>query len=248
MSQKRLLLGLLAAAWLVVDLALGLAIRLESDRNLALIILFLGAVFAQQAAIAGWVPLGDGRVLVRLTTALAGATLLVAIIALSDSHGMNEAMIGMAVTFQLMVMGTLAVARLLGYQCLVPEQSAPDARVQFTILQIMLLTAAAALVMGVARNLRWAIPGKDVTEFVSIMITLSAMASIVWLAVMRLPLWLGLATAAVVAPLLGTVAWWLEGKEFFAWLGFTSVTAAGLCVNLIVLRVLGYRLAGAGRW
>jgi hypothetical protein len=248
-QSRRTLIGLLIIAWGVLDVAVVLALRWFSENHATgetlMAVITLGCYFAQFATLAGWLPLGDGRPLVRGTLCVLTFFLLQGIIWLfgSNYHSAEGIWFTIGSAYSLMVFAPLGVLRLLGVGCRLSEtRGSGQGRLQFSILQIFLLTTGTAIVLSIVKQMRWNIPGGDVLEFVLITLALAAIAWITWLSVFRLPLAAGVIVPIAVAPLLGLVAASLENGQYWQWIGFTLITAAGLAINLLVLRVVGYEL------
>lgn len=253
-QSRRTLIGLLIAAWGVVDLVLAMASRWINEHHatgeMVMTVILLGCFFAQFATLAGWLPLGDGRFLMRGTLCVLAFFALQGLIWLVGSkyHRTEGIWFTAGSVYSLMVFAPLGVLRLLGVGCRLSEtRGSGQGRLQFSILQIFLLTTGTAIVLSIVKQMRWNIPGGDVLEFVLITLTLAAIAWITWLSVLRLPLVAGVIISLVVAPLLGLVAASLENGQYWPWIGFTLITAAGLAVNLLVLRVCGYELVYLNR-
>lgn len=248
-QSRRLLIGLLIVAWGVLDVVLTIALRWFSESHATgetlVLVIVLGCYFSQFATLAGWLPLGDGRLVVRLTFCVLTFFVLHGLFWFLGSRVMNaEGYVFMwASVYAALVVLVIGVLRLFGYRCTTTDQPEGAAGpLQFSIRQIFWLTTGAAVVLAIVKHMPWNMPGSDLREFILITLILTDSALITWLSVFRLPVIIGTITPLVAALVHGLIAGGIEGHDYWPWIGFTLITALGLIINLQVLRVAGYSL------
>jgi len=127
--------------WTLVDFVLEVMLRDDATRFIVMFALAAG----QYATLAGWLALGDGPVFVRLVFVL-HAMLWTDLLTLEDFPPGGNAVLA-AATIMVWSAG-LALVRLLGWRCRLPEDSAAPPRLQFRIWHVLVLMTLLGLVLG----------------------------------------------------------------------------------------------------
>jgi hypothetical protein len=243
-SSRRTLLLLLFAAWVVIDVALVAASWNDRLPETATAVVALACFFAQFATLAGWLSLGDGPVLLRVAGCVGVFVLLLGAIAAGNperSLGPDSFWLSAGGVFSLLTAALLSVVRGLGLRCRQRSQVATP-RLQFSLLQIFLLTTVTAVALAILKLLSWRQPGSGSLHFALVVSSLAAFASATWLLMFRLPRLPGVFVVIATAPLFGALGGVLDQGDYLPWLAFTLLLAGGLALNLHVLLLGGYEL------
>lgn len=240
-ASRRLLLGLLVAAWLIVDVALAAAFRRISGSNPSMDtiagVVLLGCYFGQIATLVGWLALGDGSWLVRTPLVALGLVLLAGLALFHPDQMRIARWLQLSLVYMGLVFIPLLSLRLFGVHC--GERGdglSANVRLQFSIYQVLSLTTLVAVALAILRQAK--------LDLALIELALCGIAWVTWLALFRLPVLAAAPTVAGAAVLFGWLAGVAEGLDRGPWIAFSLIQAIVLAANLAVLRVAGYEL----RW
>lgn len=239
-----LFLVLLVVFWLLIDLVVVLYFKLDDiavpvRHETMEGVTVWGLVFGQLAIVAGWTVLACGGVLRRITFATFAFFTLYGLTQLGEN---THSLFTVSSIYFLLTMAGLCVVRIAGFSLQIREACPQASTWQFSILQIMGLTTLVAIVLKLVSMVTATSIDTGPLEFTLLELTIASLAWIVWPAMMRLPLALGLPVALAVAPLLGWIAGTIEGSPLPEWLIFLTLQAAVQSLSLIVLRIAGYEL------
>ena len=227
-----------------------------------------GTLFGQALLASAWTALGPLRLPLRLSLSLGwiAALCLAATVALGGPRLefgllLGGCLLGLWLVVQVPFWGlALFYGMRLSHRSAAPPSTTPRQR-QFGIRELMMLTAAVAVLLGAGRALMpWLseLAGNNISRGAPVLIFLAAAAIALGLPLLLaalLPRWASLAAPAVLV-LIATATWWElplvalvqgpgGGPEYWhlAWINFFTALWALLVV--IILRLGGYGLATA---
>jgi len=247
-SPRVALLMLLVLAWLVVDAAVvtvhGAIIR--SNQRMAdwMPAVIMGLMFGQFAALAGWLALGDGAWLRRLTLGVVVVLGLLAAVRASDASFPLGDFIILSAIQVVAVFLPLLVTRLSGVRLVAADHvAAPARRWQFTLSEILGLMTLAAAVMAYLHYVGWKEAQLRVWHMVVLAFGFSAVGWVAWPVVFRLhPVAAAAALLVVATAFIGGIV--SASLHFFRLgaVGMIALQMLTLAGSLFVLRAAGYQL------
>jgi hypothetical protein len=209
----------------------------------------LGTMLAFAAVLAIWLALGHGRAMRRATLTLLGAS-AGALVFCAVSGELEAEWLGLAWVVVVTITAMLAFVRWLGFHLVdtKTDGSVRSDEMQFSLRQLMALTAVVAVIAAVARMLAPLVATRDALIFgLAIAICLGVLALLTLWAMLPLDITRSksLVLAIVASVMAGLVYYGMEATDAdpgLIWGAVVLVYAMALAGALLLLRRYGFRL------